>query len=309
MKNYSKHTMFAMVAVLAMSLFSCTKGDEDQPNDPTAKTANATLVVKTETDVPNITGRDVERGTLHAWIKDINVHATAMELIWNRDFSFTLVDNGTPGAAHDFVLDQLAIGRNDFTITTTTNTVPSLISTRSDVNPEIYMNIVKAYNPYAVYSATSTANIVYGQTNALNPITLRTQNGRHIALFKLSDQLAQLGVRATVTPVIDGVTKHELEFNTELLGRVYWSDANCVAGKKIYYTIKLLKPNGEPLMDDHNTPVGLTTLEVTIAASTSINRIYTVSKTNITENAGTQVFTAENWNNDDNNNSNINIGG
>ena len=309
MKNYSKHTMFLMVAVLATCLFSCTKGDDEKANDTSGQSASASLSLKTEVETPNLTGRDVERGSLHAWIKDINVHASAMELIRNRDFSFTLVPDGTAGAAHDFVMDGLAIGRNDFTISTTTSTLPILVSTRHDVNPVGYMDAMKARNPYAIYSATTTANIVYGQNNTVTPTVLRTQNGRHIALFKLGDALAALGVRAKVTPIINGVTKTALEFDTELLGHVYWSDADCTAGKTIQYNIRLFKPNGQPLMDDHNTEVGFTTLLVTIQASTSINRIYTVTKDNLTENTSTQLFTAEEWNNDDNNNNTINIGG
>ena len=295
--------LIPLVIAFVMAITSISCSNDDNTSDKQVQLAQATLSIKTET--PNITGRDVERGNLHAWIKDINVHASSMELIHNRDFTFTLVPNGTSGADSNFVLDQLAIGRNDFTISTTTNTLPSLISTRSDVNPTVYMAIVQAYNPYAVYSATASANIVYGQNNSVEPTLLRTQNGRHIALFKLSDELAALGVRATVTPIINGVTKRELEFTTELLGRVYWSDADCVAGKTVRYSVKLLKPNGEPLMDDHQTAVGLFTEEVTIVASTSINRIYTVRKGDITQNVSTQVFTAEEWRNDSNNNANI----
>src|SRR6478609_1086571 len=234
------------LAILAITMFSCTNEDEKSTNKD-IQLADATLNIKTEES--NITGKDVERGSLHAWIKDINVHATNMELIHNKDYSFTLVANNTPGADHDFVMTGLAIGRNDFSIVTTTNTLPELISTRSDVNPEIYMRLTSAKNPYAVYSATTSANITYGQNNSITPTILRTKNGRHIALFKLSDELAALGIRATVTPIINGVTKRELEFTTELLGRVYWSDADCVAGKTIKYSVKLLKPNGDPVMD------------------------------------------------------------
>jgi hypothetical protein len=300
MKNLAKNAGLLFVALGALCVTSCDNKDEAVKQTPPAavvQTADATLSFKNESDDSKIVTQsvDVKRGDLHAWIESIHVRAAAMELSHNVDFDFILKDNLTPGIGGDFVLGGLAIGRNDFAISTTTNTLPSLISTRHDVNAPVFMNIIQKRNPYAIYTGSATANIVYGQNNSLNPVTLRTQHGRHIALFKLSDELADLGIRAKVTPIIDGVTKTALEFDTELLGHVYWSDNNCTAGKTIQYNIRLMKPNGQPLMDDHQTEVGFKTITVTIEASKSINKTYIVSKSNITENSGTQLFTAEEW--------------
>lgn len=290
MKNLFKSSGLLFVAIAMLLFTSCEK---DEVKIETKEATQFTSVgVQLETEkASNTTGKTVERGTLHAWIKDVNITVTSLD--WNYaafTTPFELVANtGNNTNNINYVIDNVALGNNNFNVVTTTSTTPELSLTTSANTPAAIMTAQKSRNPFAIYGANFNAVVSSsGQLTPNQAVTLTTQHGRAIGVFSLGSDLVTLGGTAVVS--VAGMPSITVTPSSN--GLFYLSDNDSTNGDVITFTVQILNANGAPF----GNPL---TQNMTIVKSTSVNNTYVINKSNITANHTMEQFIAEPWNNQD----------
>jgi hypothetical protein len=294
--------IFLFLSLVVLSLTSCTS--DDAQNTDTATTAytgpKTSVVASIDTPVnSNTTAKNVNRGNIFAWVSSINLTATSTAWLYNTSENFTLVGTGGDSA---FTIDNVALGANKFTATTTTNTTPvqafTLVTTGTS---SALKTATSAHNPYALYSGETNTNIL---STALNVVTLAmtTPNGRVISVFEFdNDAQLRANTKATITATITGpgagntTLTSPLFTNTDLV-LFEWSDATSLAGKQVTYTIKLYdKANPSVLITSYNV-----VNPTTVKGSTSISCTYQINRDKVINDAPDEVrFTWQPWVNEE----------
>ncbi len=295
-----KKTIIAL-AFVTLSFVSCTN-DDSTTNDAVATTKDgvttAKLNVAIKTNENNLTGKNVERGTLYAWIKDINISVISQDFNYTKSEIFTLVPNGTPDASHTFDLDNVAVGRNTIEVSTTTSTPESYSVDTSNNGAVNMLEFFKTdRKPYAIYTATiPTFNVIQGITNQIPTTVLTTVHGRSISVFTLSQRLKDMGVTVKVMPHIGTDEKPSFNVVSGLVNTVYWSNAQSIGGEKIHFNMHLFDKNGNYFNKLYTS--------VTIVSSQSTNNVFVIDDSKIDQQSVSEKFTAQEWK-DSNNNNNV----
>jgi len=293
MKNLAKNAGLLFIALGALCVTSCSPKDDLIVKDGKAKAsefASASIQLQAE-KTNSTTGKTVERGTLHAWIKDVNITVTSLD--WNYAAfmtPFELVANtGNNTNNINYVIDNVALGNNHFDVVTTTSTTPELSFITAPGTTSAIMAASKAKNPYAIYGVSFNASVASsGQLTPNYAQTLTTDHGRAIAVFTLGSDLSTLGGTATVS--VAGMPS--VTVTPSANGLYYWSNNDSTNGDVITFTVQMLNANG----GNFGTPI---TQTMSVVKSTSVNNVYTINKTGITVNHTMEQFVAEPWNNQD----------
>ena len=271
----SKMKKFLLIIVLLVTISSCSIEEESIP-----QTTSVSIYAGDEFN-NTTTGKNVQRGTLFAWISEMQIRATHQSgYVSTTDF--TLVANGTAGASTQFTMDNVHIGNNTFTASSKTNVAEKLESaqftrptgtTTSPTNSTIVgqFNTLKARNPYAVYTSTNPVNVTIIQGTAQNVvIPMKTDNSRIITMFTTDENSTKNTV--TITCYVNGVLfGPTATCNNTKNATFYWSNQDCLAGKSIFFKI-VNKDNNNVILETYNTP------PITIRASNTLKMLYTVNK-------------------------------
>lgn len=263
--------MKKVLLLLSMSimLFSCTT-DNVELADKTS------VVMDIVQDIPAASKneKEVKRGSIYAWVKDISLSATNNETGHNASELFTLVDN-LPGADGGvFRLDNVAIGLNTIKASSTTNTIGSVsLTTQTDAVKDILSKSIKA-NPYAVYNSPDITEDIQSTPNNVIRVPMNTINGRVIGVFSCTDAYLLRNYKLFVTASIlksDGSvsiigTNQITEANNS---QFYWSNENSIQGAKVTYMIDVVSIKSNKLV---NTMVET----VIVKASTSYSCSYEI---------------------------------
>lgn len=222
---------------LSTALFSCTTY-----NEAGDKTCISAIIVQ---NVPTTTAKDIKRGNIYAWVKDITLTATNNETKHTATELFNFVNDNAPGSeAGVFRLNNVAIGINTIKATSTTNTVGSVSFTSQTESAKELLAKCIGTNPYAVYSSPVLTENVQHDFNDVFTIPMNTNNGRVIGVFSIADayliNFYNIDVSATVVQV-DGTrvvmgTKALTESNRL---QFYWSNEQALQGAKVEYNISI----------------------------------------------------------------------
>lgn len=221
-----------LIIVLLIAIPSCSNEDDETFIETT------TVAISTDNEIlASTTGKNVQRGSMFAWISEIQIIATHTSgYVSTTDF--TLVNNGTSGAGTKFIMDNVMIGNNTFTATSKT-TEPERLETSQVYRNEAFATTISnlnARNPYALYVNKNPVNlnITLGTAQNVN-IPLKTDNSRFIALFNIDDFNLNT---YTVTCYVNGAKFGPTTTCTWLRNATfYWSNSNSIAGKSIYFKI------------------------------------------------------------------------
>jgi hypothetical protein len=221
-----------LIIVLLIAIPSCSTEDD------TPSLETTTVAISTDNEfIASTTGKNVQRGSLFAWISEMQIKATHTNGYVSTT-NFTLVANGTSGAGTKFIMDDVMIGNNTFTASSKT-TEPERLETSQVYRTEAFtttMSNLSTRNPYALYisKAPVNFNITLGSAQNVN-IPMKTDNSRFIALFNIDD----LNLNTyTVTCYVNGVKFGPTTTCTWLRNTTfYWSDSSSTAGKSIYFKI------------------------------------------------------------------------
>jgi hypothetical protein len=253
---------------LSIAMFSCTTDNVE--GDKTSITA--TMIQ----DAPRTTAKEIKRGSIYAWVKDITLTATNNETGYVASELFSLVDNSNAGDdAGVFRLDNVAIGVNSIKATSTTNSFGSVSFTdQTDAPKDILSKCIKA-NPYAVYSSpVLTENIQHTPNNVIK-VPMNTNNGRIIGVFSASDVYLLKNYKIMVSASIINLDNTVSILGTKQVtatnsAQFYWSDESSVQGAKVRYSIAIVSIK---------TGVVINTMheEVSVKASTSYSCNYVIN--------------------------------
>jgi len=268
-----------LIIVLLFAIPSCSSDENITP-----QTTSVGITTRNEFTA-STTGKEVQRGTLFAWISEMQIK-TVNESGYVSTTDFTLVADGTAGAGTQFIIDNVQLGNNTFTASSKTNEVERLETTqfsrtgRKPTNPSDpsilnQFSTLNARNPYAIYTNTNpvTATIVQGVAQEVN-IPLKTDNSRIIAVFTTDDiDKTNNKNTVTITCYVDGVVfGPPATCNTSMNATFYWSDQNSTAGKSISFRIV---NNDQGILETYDTPPKI------IRASNTLKMLYTVTDTGL----------------------------
>lgn len=290
MKNFSKLLILAVLFLFA----SCSTEDAATQESAVQKTDIVMLVKSPGTKTDKTTGKQVFKdGSIPASVNGINVVTTFNGTPAYAPFptQFDLVTN--TNAEKNFKIDNVGIGSNTFTATTTTDAAKKYVLAPDSKTAQSKLVELKANNPYVLYSGSTTQTIA--ATNNIINIDMTTQHGRILSIFQLEDNANfKNGYEATITAKVDGENAAGTT-KVQKNGIVYfeWSNEKALAGKKVVYTIDVT-----PINNNNNLHT-IYTVEQVIKASTNISCIYTISKDNAPSpytNENKLTFSFQKWN-------------
>lgn len=117
------------VLVLVMGLGMLISCSEEGVDDAAMQTSSIQAVIAS--DQPNTQGRtDVKRGNIYAWVKDVTIVAESQVTNYTAQEDYDLLDSGDDGyddAAALFQLNDVALGQNLVSASTTSNVTPTTV--------------------------------------------------------------------------------------------------------------------------------------------------------------------------------------
>lgn len=273
-----------LILTLCLVFTGCSSDNEDSAIEiiPIQKVNGITVSTGGESPLAaNLTGKNVQRGIIFGSIKDITVTANANNTGYSSQTVFNLTSD--PGDPTVFNIDNVQIGYNTFTATTTTGATAynQVLSTFGVLNSdpiETQQTKAKAeiarmesQAPWAEYNGASESIYIRPNVSDNVIIPLSTDNGRVIIYFSCNAlKKNSKDAVVTITPFIDGVSGSSVSSSQTADITFQWSSSDCLAGKKIYFRCSVA-------FSGKNVYVQNTT-EITIKKSTSSRRLYSIDQ-------------------------------
>ena len=246
------------VMVLVTMLTSCSESSNEM-ND-LQETGSIQALIATSQPANTAARTDVKRGTIYAWVKDVTIVAESTVTNYDVDETFDLLNSGDTGYSDAdvlFELNQVALGPNMVSATTTSNVTPVTdYDASGDTSTQSKQNWINNHinntNPYAIYEtdAPVSANVLQTGTAPIS-LEMNTQNARLISAVSMNstDANAQyLTDNFTSTSKIEikevggaWVTVGESTITDELYSTFYWSDVNSIGGAKYRVTVTVIR--------------------------------------------------------------------
>jgi len=243
------------------------------------------------------TGKQIKRGSIPVWVNTIKIKATSNVFTYSTEDNYTF--DQTNGAS--FIgLDNVAIGANTFTASTTTDSPQFFQLTNFTVNSGNFdskfstaLDNIDNENPYVLYTGSKTETIASTGSSVV-ALPMLTNNGRILSVFQVTDQLKTLGLQAKITASVTGETTQTAITKFNEIVTFKWSNANAVADKEVTYKIEVSAINAQ------NTILKTYEVKQKIVASTSISCFYTINSDGITftKNNVTIALNFQEWKNE-----------
>ena len=274
-----------ILALVAVMFASCTN-DDSQNTDTTAGIEKTSINFSVAQDAKQTTNKVIDRGTIPLYVDNLTIKATSNVLTsWFASETFTFTNAGVTAFAPQLTLDNVVLGLNTFSATSTsanTNKVFALTNANSSS-----LTTLLGKTPYIpCYSATNpTATIIAGTNSPVN-LTMKTDHGRIVTLFKIDAPDAdkyKAVVTATVgantlTGTIDPTTVNRfLTFE--------WSNEDAVKDAVVTFNIKVYAVSAP------NNVLNEITKTLKIIDSKSISCVYTLTNNDVHENITTGGIT------------------
>jgi len=268
-----KRIIILGIGILA-SMVSCSTEETQESNVQTRD-----VVFTIDQPSTSTTGKQIKRLNVPVWVNTIKIKAVSNVFTYSTEDNYTF---DTQNGASYIGLDNVAIGANTFTASTTTDSPQFFQLTNYTVNSgnneakfATALDNIDNENPYVLYTGSTTATIAStGSSVVALPMT--TQNGRILSVFQVTDQLRALGLQAKITASVAGETTQTAITKGNELSTFKWSNANAVADKEVTYKVEVSSINAQSTI--------LKTYEVKqkVIASTSLSCFYTIDSSGIT---------------------------
>jgi len=271
-----------LVAISSTSLVSCEKEEvKEQAAVETTKVDFNIGVANAST-----TARAIDRGNVPFYVQDVTIKAVSAALTpFTVTETFTFNPNSASATAAQFGLDNVALGTNTFSATSTSAPANKVLSLTSDVdgkvNPTDVMDVMKAKVPYITCTSANVNAVITKTGNTPVNLVMDTNNGRVIAKFiaQLPDvdnykvEITAKAGATTKTGSINYVNSSD-NVNNSKVATFEWSDENCVAGATVDFTFKIYEKSGSVLL---NT----ITKSLTVGKAKSTNAVYTIKSSDV----------------------------
>lgn len=270
-------TIFKFLIVLILGLFYSCSTDETQETGTTIQKTSVAFIV----DQPSAqtAGKQIKKTGIPVWVNSIKIKAVS-NVFTNYETSDNYAFDNQNGASY-ISLDNVAIGSNSFTSTTTTDSPQFYQLTNFTVNSGSFeakfataLDNIDNENPYVLYAGNTTA-IISSAGSSIVTIPMTTLNGRILSVFQVTDQLKSLGLQAKITASATGETTQTAITKGNELVTFKWSNANSVNEKEVTYKVEISAINAQSTI--------LKTYEVKqkVIASTSLSCFYTINSDGI----------------------------
>ncbi|WP_035641407.1 hypothetical protein, partial [Flavobacterium gilvum] len=206
-----------------------------------------------------------------------------------------LVANGTAGADKKFFIEDIASGINSFTATAFTNGQKIVSETiNDDVTAKNIFNANKSATPYAKYTATTSADIIFTKPKAIS-FNMGTSNGKLNAYVYTGPTITATNRKVTVkaqtfnadnTPINTNPQTYDITGAKSFVGS--WSNELAVVGNYLVLDITVYAA-------DNTTPEMTTTQRITVKASTTINTTIAITVDGITTSENEAMFNFPDW--------------
>jgi hypothetical protein len=227
-----------LLSFILLGMLSCTS---EEVSDKTSISAS----ISQESSSKNSTSKEIKRGSIYAWVKDITLVSTNNETGHVAKELFTLVDNDTPGAESGvFRLNNVAIGINSIKATSTTNTTGEASFNYSTESSKDIISKSISKNPYAVYESPLLSENIQHNPNNVIKIPMNTNNGRVIGVFSAKDDYLLKNYKIIVSADIVEANGDVLSLGSKQITSLnsalfYWSNENAIQGAKVKYVISI----------------------------------------------------------------------
>lgn len=260
MKNYSKHSIFAMVAVMALSLFSCTKDGDNGGSTPDsnaiAKTAVGFSVAQSES---GSTARVIDRGNIPYYVESLHIQAVSTAIpspfIAEETFTFT---GSLSSVVPALSLANVALGSNKFSASSTSAAENKrlLLATATTGS----LTALKAHVPYIVTTSNEVTRTIVAGTNPVVALTMGTDNGRILASFGAASTEAdnykivvsyRLGNSGSWS---GGLAINPLDATNRFIN-FEWSNELAIHGAKVQFKIEIFEAGSTTLLKTINKEI------------------------------------------------------
>ena len=247
------------VLVLLVGLGLVTSCSEEGVDEAAMQTSSIQAVMTAAQ--PSTAGRtDVKRGTIYAWVKDVTIEAESQVTAYTAQETYDLLntdDDGYDDAAVLFQLNDVALGQNLVSASSTSNVTPTTVydangDSSVQTKADFISNHVDNTNPYAVYQTDSpvTVDVLQSGTSPIQ-LEMNTQNARLISAISMSPSNANaqyLTDNFTATSKVEikeeggsWTLVNESVITDELYSTFYWSDTNSIGGAKYRVTVTVVR--------------------------------------------------------------------
>jgi hypothetical protein len=299
-----------LAAIIAFGFASCSTEDDTTPESTNSQFANVSAAFIAPN---NLTGKNVNRGTIPVPVKDFTITTTnpsALPLVTPP----TLFEIVASGATDDYKIEGVFGGINTFTATSTAagleiSAFETILSTNTATVKADYMARV----PYAIYNSTANSsntnvNIVIGQQQTI-PFSMTTNHGRLIVIYETGTNLSSSGYYVEVrgkayrtSDLSDPATTDDVvvDISGTNTAIAYWSSASSVSGAHIDSTIHIWSKKPVYAGDGTTITNGATLIKsypcnATVFASTGRTITFKASLADITESINTANFQWQTW--------------
>lgn len=277
---------------IILLLASCSQEETETQG---VQTRDVVFTIDQPTTAP--TGKQIKRSNIPIWVNTIKIKATSNVFTYSTEDNYTF--DQTNGAS--FIgLDNVAIGANTFTASTTTDSPQFFQLTNFTVNSGTFdskfstaLDNIDNENPYVLYTGSKTETIASTGSSVV-ALPMLTNNGRILSVFQVTDQLKTLGLQAKITASVTGETAQTATTKSNEIVTFKWSNANAIADKEVTYKIEVSAINAQ------NTILKTYEVKQKIVASTSISCFYTINSDGITftKNNVTITLNFQEWKNE-----------
>lgn len=263
MKN--KVIKLVVLVTLLLGVISCSK--ETNEIVPTGKVV---AIVSQAKPVNTVAAKNVNRGSIYAWVSEVDMSFTNTISGYEVNENFTLVNSG---GDNNFTVEGVQLGTNDILARTKTDSeelllTEMIINGKSQINSKL--ESYKRKNPYVTYqSEPLTQDIVEG-TNVVN-LNLKTKHGRRLSSIRWANNahFKDNGYAKVSVISSDGVESNQFTITGDDTVFNYWSDRDARVGNKITLKAEVYSKN--------DVYITTFTREITITASTSITCSYIIT--------------------------------
>jgi hypothetical protein len=283
MKNYSKHSIIAMVAVLATCLFSCTKDGDNGGSTPDTNAINKTAVAFSVSQAESgTTARVIDRGNIPYYVESLHIKAvsTAIPLPFTaeEDFTFTGSLSATFPALS---LANVALGQNTFTASSTSATANKRLAFNLTNTDDL--TALKAHVPYIVTTSEPVTRIITANTAPVVPLVMGTNNGRILATFGAAATEADnykivVSYKFGNNPDSPAPWSSPLTINpADAVNRFVafeWSNEDAIDGARVNFKVEIYEATGTTLLRT-------ITKNIIIQKSKSISCNYVVANSDV----------------------------
>tara|TARA_R110000782_G_scaffold13726_1_gene40260 strand:+ start:53 stop:895 length:843 start_codon:yes stop_codon:yes gene_type:complete len=269
-----------LLSITLTFLTSCHK--DDHTHDIVFPTTDARLNVTT----PQLRTA-VNRDVIPATVDHIDVTVTSNTTPIEVEAEFEMVDDGS--GVDGFVVEDIALGSNDFNAVTTTLATGSLSATQFSIGnttAQDKLDAMKDKIPYALYTGEALAQDITG-VNDFITIPMNTLNGRLNTVVQMEESIQDDYYYEVIIFPSEGEVLYYYPTNSNKGVSIYWSDEDSVDGAQQGITINVFTTDGTFAFDY------LTVL--TVAASTGQNTILTINSTDVEAESVGLNFSFQEW--------------